>query len=71
MSRTIAPRRLGGHAYRNSHERWRRYAKTNGNRRVRSEVARRLKDVLFTDAFDEKEFEGSKRGHIFDRYWYD
>ena len=71
MSRTNKARRYGRHGYRGSHEVWKKYAKQSGNRRVRSEVVRQLKDVLFTDAFDEKEFEGRKRGQIWDRWWYD
>lgn len=75
MSRTNKPRKRrfhghGGHGYLTSHEKWKKIAKQIGNRRIRSEVRRRMKDVLFTDAFDEKEFEGAKRGQIFDRWLY-
>ena len=73
MSRTNKPRSgswkgFGGHTYRSKHLTW---AKKEGNQRVRQEVHQRLKDVLFTDAFDEKEIPGENKGHFFDRWYYD
>lgn len=73
MSRSNKPRmggwrkHGGGHGYRSSHL---GYPRVMGNRRVRHEVRARLKDVLFTDAFDEREFP-EKKEHVFDRWWYD
>lgn len=47
------------------------WPKRNGNKRMRQEVNQQLKDLLFTDAFDEKEIRGRKRAQIFDRWSYD
>lgn len=46
------------------------WPKRNGNKRMRQEVNQQLKDLLFTDAFDEKEIRGRKH-QIFDRWYYD
>lgn len=46
------------------------YPKMQGNKRVRHIVTERLKDVLFTDAFDEKGFP-EKKQELFNRWWYD
>lgn len=66
MSRTNKPRGYRSHSYLVGHHGW--YKKTN-NKRVRQEVRQRLKDVLFTDAYDEKELLGGKRAHLWDRWW--
>lgn len=73
MSRSNKPRCYryrgrGGHSYVSKHFTW---PKRNGNRRMRQEVNQQLKDLLFTDAFDEKEIRGRKRTQIFDRWSYD
>lgn len=74
MSRTNKPRigahfkkSGGGYSYRNGHT---TYAKRSGNKWARQEVNQRMKDVLFNDAFDEKELPDSKE-HLFDIWWYD
>lgn len=70
MSRSNKPRtgtwggQGGGHTYRKGHHDW--YKRTN-NKRIRGQVRQHLKDVLFTDAFDEKEMQGKKKGHFWSR----
>jgi len=67
MSRTNRSRGRRSHSYRSNHLSW---PKMDGNRRVRHEVHQRLKDVIFTDAFDEKQLPETKE-HLFDRWYYD
>lgn len=67
MSRTSKPRMWRGHTYHSKHFTW---PKRNGNKRARQEVRQKMKDILFTDAFDENMLP-EKKEHIFDRWWYD
>lgn len=66
MSRTNKPRGYGRHTYAKGHH---GYYKKEGNQRVRQEVRRELKDVLFSDAYDEKRLLGNKKSDFFDRMW--
>ena len=59
--KTRSRRRHGSHL---------QYPKMQGNRRVRHNVTERLKDVLFTDAFDEKGLPERKQ-ELFNMWWYD
>jgi hypothetical protein len=56
-----------GYRRQGNHLQW---AKKEGNQRVRQQVHQRLKDILFTDAFDEKALP-EKNIEIFDRWYYD
>jgi len=69
MSRTNKPRQRRGHGY-SRRGAWKRDAKRIGNRRVRHYVRERMKDVLFTDAFDEEGLPQRKE-HLFNRLWWD
>jgi hypothetical protein len=64
MSRTNKTR---GYGRKGKHLQW---AKQEGNQRVRHQVHERLKDIPFTDAFDEKALP-EKNIEIFDRWYYD
>jgi hypothetical protein len=66
MSRTNKPRDYNSHSYQKGHHGW---YKKEGNQRVRQEVKRQLKDVLFSDAYDEKRLPGGKKDDFFDRWW--
>jgi len=64
MSRSNKTR---GYGRKGNHLQW---AKQEGNQRVRHQVHERLKDLLFTDAFDEEGLPESKF-ELFDRWDYD
>ncbi len=67
MSRTEKPRLYGGHTYHSNRPAW---YKRNGNKWMRQDVRRRLKDILFGDAFDEKELPWRKV-QLFDKWYSD
>lgn len=73
MSRTNKPRRRyfpkhgGSHHYRSEHL---HEPKRMGNRWMRQKVRQRMKDVSFTDDFDEKRLP-AKKADLFDRWMYD
>ncbi len=68
MSRSNKPRSHRRHSYANS--RWKKWVKENFHRRLRQEINQCLKDILFTDAFDEKELIGKKKAHFFNMWYY-
>lgn len=75
MSRSNKPRRgswrgNGGHGYRTSNQTFKRFLKSYHNSRLRQGVRQRLKDVLFSDGFDEKELLGKKKEHRFNMWLY-
>lgn len=72
MSRTNKPRRMrwhgrGGHRYVSKHF---TELKRIGNKWMRQDVRRKMKDTLFGDSFDEKRLP-SKKEDLFNRWWYD
>lgn len=69
-SRASRWRGRGGHGYLTRGRTWLKFAKEQGNRRIRATVGQQLKDILFTDAFDEKELLGRKPTQLWDRWQY-
>ena len=66
-SRGFKSRHGGGHHYRNKHL---TEVRQIGNRWMRQKVRQRMKDVLFTDAFDEKRLP-NRKADLFNRDMYD
>lgn len=71
MSRSNKPRTSGrrgggGHSYVTSGQTFKRFLKSYHNSRLRQKVRQQLKDVLFTDAYDEKELLGRRKEQRFD-----
>jgi hypothetical protein len=69
-SRTSQWRGGGGHSYVTSGQTFKQFLKAYHNSRLRQGVRQKLKDVLFTDAFDEKEILGKKKEHRFNMWRY-
>lgn len=66
MSRSNKPRTGGSHSYVCSGQTFKRFLKKYHNSRLRQKVRQQLKDVLFTDAYDEKELLGRRKEQRFD-----